>query len=165
MPQPTAQPTAQPTVPATRPTAELFHYDDRARLASYRRTAPRPPTAPAGAWLALVVSLTVMYAEWAFFPQDLQGQSDANWALGFMMISLAGALRILVGNPGRHLVAVAAILVAGVGFLLRAFLFTADPTWVLVYEGLCGALLLLGGLMSLAAPTLEAAPPPPERWD
>src|SRR6476659_6007667 len=78
------------------------HYHDRERLASYRRTAPRPPAARAGALITLLVGLTVLYAEWDFYPQTYQGQSDANWALGFMMLSPAGALRILMGNPGRH---------------------------------------------------------------
>ena len=106
-----------------------------------------------------MVTLTVLYAQWALFPQDAQGQSDADWALGFTIISMAGALRILVGNPGRHLVSVAAILVSGLGFVLRAFLVTGVPTWVLVYEGTCGVLLLLAGLMVLRSPVLEPDPP------
>ena len=167
-PAPAGAVTATPApaaTPATRATPEAFHYDDRARLASYRRTAPRPPAGQAGAWLVLLVTLTVLYAQWALFPQNARAQSDANWALGFAIISMGGALRILVGNPGRHLVSVAAILVSGVGLVLRAFLVTGGvDSWVLVYEGVCGALLLLGGLMVLRSPVLEPDPPATDPW-
>jgi len=135
-------------------------YHDRERLASYRRTAPRPPAARAGALITLLVGLTAMYAEWDFYPQTLQGQSDANWALGFMILSTAGALRILMGNPGRHLVAGAAILVSGLGFLYRAFLVTGDPSSTFAYEITCGVLLVLGALMALLSPDLTPEPPP-----
>ena len=79
-----------------RSTASPYH--DRERLASYRRTAPRPPAARAGALIVLLVGLTVVDAQWGFYPQSPQGQSNANWALGFMILSTAGALRILMGS-------------------------------------------------------------------
>ena len=134
------------------------HYHDRERLASYRRTAPRPPAARAGALIALLVGLSVLYAEWGFYPQSLEGQSDADWALGFMIISTAGALRILMGNPGRHLASGAAILVGGLGFLVRAFLFAEVPSNIFAYEATCGFLLVLAALMALLSPELTAEP-------
>src|SRR6478672_232344 len=137
-----------------------FHYHDRERLASYRRTAPRPPAARAGALITLLVGLTVLYAEWDFYPQTYQGQSDANWALGFMMLSTAGALRILMGNPGRHLASAAAILVSGVGFLYRAVLVSQNTTDLIVYEATCGVLLVTAALMALFSPELAPEPPP-----
>ena len=140
------------------------HYHDRERLASYRRTAPLPPMARAGAAIALLVGLSVMFAQWDFYPQTLQGQSDANWALGFMILSSAGALRILTGNPGRHLAAGAAILVSGLGFLYRAFLVTGDHGSTFAYEATCGVLLVLGALMVLFSPELEPEPPPRDPW-
>ena len=140
------------------------HYHDRERLASYRRTAPRPPAARAGALITLLVGLTVLYAEWDFYPQTAQGQSDANWAVGLMILSTAGALRVLMGNPGRHLAAGAAILVSGLGFLYRAFLVTGDHGSTFGYEVTCGVLLVLGALMVLFSPELEPEPPPPASW-
>ena len=140
------------------------HYHDRERLASYRRTAPRPPAARAGALITLLVGLTVVGAEWGFYPQSAQGQSDASWALGFMMLSTAGALRILVGNPGRHLVSAGAILVSGLGFLYRAVLVTQNTTVLTWYEATCGVLLVLGALMVLFSPELEPEPPPRDPW-
>lgn len=137
-----------------------FHFDDRARLASYRRAAPRPPAAPAGALIALVVGLSVVYAEWGFYPQTYQGQSDANWALGFMILSTAGALRILMGNPDRHLASGVAILVSGLGFLVRALLITHDPPDINAFEIICGTLLVLAALMTLLSPALTLEPAP-----
>ncbi|GAA2137755.1 hypothetical protein GCM10009844_05130 [Nocardioides koreensis] len=137
-----------------------FHYHDRERLASYRRTEPYPPMARAGAWLVLLVGLSVMYAEWDLYGQSAQNQSDANWALGFMILSTAGALRILVGAPGRHLPAGVAILVSGLGFLYRAFLVTGDASAVLAYEATCGVLLVVAALMVLLSPDLTGPPPP-----
>ena len=136
------------------------HYHDRERLASYRRTAPLPPMARAGAAIALLVGLSVLFAEWDFYPQTLQGQSDANWALGFMILSSAGALRILTGNPGRHLAAGVAILVSGLGFLFRAFLVDEVPSDIFAYELTCGVLLVLAALMALLSPELTPEPPP-----
>ena len=140
------------------------HYHDRERLASYRRTAPRPPAARGGALITLLVGLTVLYAEWDFYPQSSQAQSDANWALGFMMLSTGGALRVLMGNPGRHLAAGVAILVSGLGFLYRAFLVTGDHGSTFAYEATCGVLLVLGALMVLFSPELEPEPPPRDPW-
>lgn len=138
-----------------------YHFDDRARLASYRRTAPRPPAAPAGALIALLVGLSVVYAEWGFYPQTLRGQQDAMWALGFMILSTAGALRILMGNPGRHLPAGVAILVGGLGFLVRAVLFTPDTSWdIHAFEIVCGTLLVVAALMTLLSPVLTTEPSP-----
>ena len=137
-----------------------YHYDDRARLASYRRTAPRPPAAPAGAAIALLVCLTVMYAEWALYAQTLQGQSDATWALGFMIVSTGASLRILMGNPGRHVVSGAVILVSGVGLLFRALVVTRDSTFISAFEIASGALLVVAALMTLLSPTLEPESPP-----
>ena len=154
--------------PATRPAGtsgvEHFHYHDKERLASYRRTAPRPPGARAGALITLLVGLSVLYAEWDFYPQSAQGQSDANWALGFMILSTAGALRILMGNPGHHVVSGAAILVSGLGFLYRAFLVTDDHSSIFVFEITCGVLLVLGALMALFSPDLEPEPPAKDPW-
>ena len=67
-----------------------FHYDDRARMASYRRTAPRPPAAPAGAVIALLVGVMVVYSEWSLFAQGYQSQTEADWALGFIISRLPG---------------------------------------------------------------------------
>ena len=142
-----------------------FHFDDRARLASYRRSAPRPPAAPAGALIALVVGLSVVYAEWGLYPQTYQGQSDANWALGFMILSTAGALRILMGNPGRHLASGVAILVSGLGFLVRALLITRDHSDIYAFEIICGTLLVLAAVMTLLSPALTPEPSPgPDPW-
>jgi hypothetical protein len=138
----------------------VTHYHDKERLASYRRRAPRPPAARAGAFLTLLVTLSVLLAQWDLYGQSAQGQSDANWALGFTIISMGGALRILMGNPGRHLVAGGAILVSGLGFLVRAFLVTDNPSPVYVFEITCGALLVLGALMALLSPDLTPEPPP-----
>ena len=144
---------------------ELPHYSDRERIASYRRTAPRPPAAPAGAIITLLVGLAVLYAQWDLYPTTYQGQSDANWALLFMIVSTGAALRILMGNPGRHLVSVGAILVCGVGFVLRAFLIGGgEPTAVDAFEAVAGALLLLGGGLAAAWPALEVEAPPPPSW-
>ena len=145
-----------------RPTG--YHFDNRARMASYRRRAPRPPAAPAGALIALLVGLSVMYAEWGLYPQTYQAQSDATWALGFMILSTAGALHILMGNPGRHLASGVAILVSGLGFLYRAFLVTGDHGSTFAYEATCGVLLVLGALMVLFSPELEPEPPPRDPW-
>ena len=141
-----------------RPTC--YHFDDRARLASYRRRAPRPPAAPAGALIALLVGLSVMYAEWGLYPQTYQAQSDATWALGFMILSTAGALRILMGNPGRHLASGVAILVSGLGFLVRSLLITRDHSDTYAFEIICGTLLVLAALMTLMSPALTLEPPP-----
>ena len=140
------------------------HFHDRERLASYRRTAPRPPAARAGAFIVLLVGLTVLYAEWGFYPQSSQGQSDADWALGFMMLSTVGALRVLMGNPGRHLAAGVAILVSGLGFLYRAFLVTGDSSATFAYEVTCGVLLVVAALMALFSPELYAEPPASDPW-
>ena len=141
-----------------------FHYHDRERLASYRRTAPRPPMARAGAFITLLVAATAMYAQWDLYAQSAQGQSDANWALGFLILSTAGALRILVGSPGRHVPAGAAILVSGLGFLYRAFLVTGDPSAVFAFEVTCGVLLVLAALMALLSPELTPEPPASDPW-
>lgn len=150
--------------PATRPAAatgvERFHYDDKERLASYRRTAPRPPAARAGALITLLVAVSVLYAEWDLYSQSYQGQSDATWALGFAIVSLGAALRILMGNPGHHYIAGGAIFACGIGFLARALLITENPSPVYVFEIACGVLLLLGALMALLSPELEPEPPP-----
>lgn len=140
--------------------ASEFHYHDRERLASYRRTEPIPPLAQAGAFLTLLVGGSVLFAEWALYPQSSQGQSDDNWALGFLILSSAGALRILVGNPGRHMPSVAAILIAGLGFLFRAFLVTADPSPVYAFEITCGVLLVAAALMAWFSPADKVEPPP-----
>jgi hypothetical protein len=140
------------------PTA--FHYHDRERLASYRRTAPRPPAARAGAIITLLVGLSVLYAEWDLYPPTYQGQSDANWAIGFTIISMGGALRILVGNPGHHYIAGGGILVSGLGFLVRAFYVTRDPSATYVFEITCGVLLIVAALMALLSPELAPEPPP-----
>ena len=153
----------QDTTIEVRPTS--YHFDDRARLASYRRTAARPPAAPAGALIALLVGVSVVYAEWGLYPQTYQGQSDATWALGFMILSTAGALRILMGNPGRHLPSGVAILVSGLGFLVRPLLITRDPWDTYAFEIVCGTLLVLAALMTLLSPALTTeAPPGPDPW-
>jgi peptidoglycan/LPS O-acetylase OafA/YrhL len=142
----------------------VFHYHDKERLASYRRTAPRPPAARAGALLTLLVGLSVMYAEWDLYGQSDQAQSDADWAIAFLIISTAGALRILMGAPGRHLVAGGAILVSGLGFLVRAFYVTDNPSAIYVFEITCGVLLVMAALMALLSPDLTPEPPARDPW-
>ena len=141
-----------------RPTS--YHFDDRARLASYRRTAPRPPAAPAGALIALLVGLSVTYAEWALYPQNSQAQSDATWALGLMLLSTGGALRILIGNPGRHLPSGVAILISGLGLLVRPLLSTRESSAIDAFEIAAGVLLVLAALMTLLSPSLTPEQPP-----
>lgn len=138
------------------------YYSDRERIASYRRTAPRPPATLAGGIITLVVGLAVLNAQWALYPTTYQGQSDANWALLFMMVSTGAALRILMGNPGRHLISTAAIIACGVGFVLRGLLIGGgEPAAVDAFEVVCGALLLLGGGMAATWPALTVEPPAP----
>ena len=155
---------AAPTDSTVEVRSTASHYHDRERLASYRRTAPRPPAARAGALIVLLVGLTVVDAQWGFYPQSPQGQSNANWALGFMILSTAGALRILMGNPGRHRAAGVAILLSGLGFLYRALLVTGDLSATFAYELTCGVLLVLAALMALLSPELEPGPPAPDPW-
>lgn len=141
-----------------------LRYDDRTRLASYRRTAPRPPASQAGAWVVIIVGLCVVVAEWALYPQSIQGQQDANWALGFMILSTAGALRILYGNPGHHLAAAAVIIACGIGMLLRALLVGDSLTGLDGFEIGCGVLWLLGGVATLVSPMLSVERPRPSSW-
>jgi len=168
----TAEPSSPPrptTTPATRDAETQpevrrgpVHYDDRGRIASYRRTARRRPATQAGGIITLLVGLAVLNAQWALYPTTYQGQSDANWALLFMMVSTGAALRILVGNPGRHLFSVAAIMACGLGFVLRGLLIAGgEPAAVDAFEVVCGALLLLGGGLAAAWPALTPDPPAP----
>ena len=79
------------------------------------------------------------------------------------MLAAAAGMRILFGNPGRHLVSTALLLLSGVGLLLRAFLATHLIEGTAIAEGVCGALLLLAGVLALVSPATELEQLPTQR--
>lgn len=125
--------------------------------------APHPPLANLGAILVLLVGVFLLGAQWSLYPTGYQPQTNANWALGFAMLCSAGALRILFGEPGRHLLSTAAIVLSGVGLLLRAFLATHAIEATAVAEAVCGVLLLVAGVMALVSPATELEQLPTQR--
>ena len=127
---------------------------DQQREALIRQTheAPRPPMAQLGAIVVLLVSVFLLVAQWDVYPPGKTPQTNALWSLGFAILAGLAALRILVGQPGRHLPAALLILLSGVGLLLRAFLADHVIDATAIAEGVSGALVLLGGLAALLSP-------------
>ncbi|MFC4787238.1 hypothetical protein ACT8ZV_22365 [Nocardioides sp. MAHUQ-72] len=127
---------------------------DRRREALIRRThrAPRPPLAALGALVALVVAAFLLVAQWEIYPTGSEAQTNGLWALGFAIATAGGALRILVGQPGRHLASVVALLGSGVGLLLRALLAGHEVGATAISEEVCGGVLVACGLVALASP-------------
>jgi drug/metabolite transporter (DMT)-like permease len=127
---------------------------DAQREALVRRTheAPRPPMAQLGAIVVLVVSVFLLFAQWEVYPPGRTPQTNAVWSLGFAILAGLAALRILLGQPSRHLAASLLILLSGVGLLLRAFLADHVIDATAIAEGVSGALVLLGGVAALVSP-------------
>ncbi|NYD40515.1 hypothetical protein [Nocardioides panaciterrulae] len=127
---------------------------DRVRLLEEysSRNAPRPPLANAAAMVAALVGLFLLVAQWGLYPIGYVSQTNANWSLGFSILCSAGALRILFGQPGRHLLSTLVILLCGVGLVLRGFLANHEIGGTVGAEVACGVLLLLSGVVALASP-------------
>ena len=114
--------------------------------------APRPPMANAGAVIVVLVGVFLLFAQWDLYPIGHEAQTNANWALGFAILSSAGAMRILFGQPGRHLLSTFAILLCGVGLVLRGFLAGHEIGSTAGAEVVCGGLLLFSGILALVSP-------------
>ena len=119
--------------------------DERRReLVRESHDAPRPPLANLGAILVLTVAVFLLVAQWGLYPPGDTPQTNGLWSLGFAIVSAAAGLRIMLGQPGRHLPSVALLLVSGVGLLLRAFLADHAIAGTAIAEGVSGALVLVG---------------------
>ena len=129
---------------------------DEQREALIRRSqeAPRPPMAQLGAIVVLLVCVFLLVAQWEVYPPGKTPQTNALWSLGFAILAGLAAMRILLGQPGRHLAAALLILLCGVGLVLRAFLADHVIDATAIDEGVSGALVLLGGVAALVSPDL-----------
>ena len=127
--------------------------------------APRPPLADLGAILVLVVAVFLLAAQWGLYPPGHTPQVHGLWSLGFAVVSAAAALRVLLGQPGRHLPSVTLLLACGVGLLLLAFLSDHVIVGTAIAEGGCGALVLVGGILALASPATGVDQLPAQRAD
>ena len=140
--------------------------DERRReLIAASHTAPRPPLAQLGALMTLLVSVFLLVAQWEVYPMGAQSQTNGLWSLGFAILAGLGALRLLMGEPGRHLTASALILLSGAGLLLRAFLAAHETASTVAVEATCGVLLVIGGLMAFASPATSLRQLPSQRDD
>ena len=146
---------------AQRRTAEL---DVRRReLLRQSHESPRPPLAELGAVIVLTVAVFLLAAQWGLYPTGQEPQTNGLWSLGFAIVTAAAALRILLGQPGRHPAAVVLLLGSGVGLLLRATLAGHALAATAIAEGVCGALVLVGGLMALTSPATSTGQRPGRR--
>lgn len=127
--------------------------DERRRaLTSASHTAPRPPLARLGAIIVLVVALFLLVAQWELYPTGQTGQTNGLRDLGLAIVAGQAALRVLLGQPGRHLVSSMLLVLAGVALVFGAWLAAHDVTATLAAEATCGTLLVLSGAMSLGSP-------------
>ena len=114
--------------------------------------APRPPLAQLGAIVILLVSVFLLFAQWEIYPLGQTGQDNGLRALGAAVLGGLAALRILLGQPGRHAAACGLALVAGAGLLLQAFLLDHEVSRTVVVEATCGVLVVLAAVMALVSP-------------
>lgn len=124
----------------------------REALIAASHEAPRPPLAQLGAILVLLVAVFLLVAQWKVYPLGAQSQTNGLWSLGSAIVAGLAGLRIVVGQPGRHLPSALLIVLAGGGLVPRASLATHETAATAITEGVCGVLLLLGGAIALASP-------------
>lgn len=143
------------------PQAQQKSHDlDRQREELIRRTheAPRPPLAPMGAAVALLVAVFLLVAQWELYPIGKLPQTNANWSLGFAVLAGLAALRLLGAQRGRHPLAALLVVASGAGLLLRAFLASHETGSTTAAEATCGVLLVLSGLAAATSPDRESSP-------
>ncbi len=127
--------------------------DERRRsMISAREETGRPPLAPIGAGLLVLVSVCVLVGQWTIYPIGQTGQDNALRDLAFGIVAGLAGMRILVAHPGRHLVAAGAGLLAGLGLLLVAVLADHTVTRTLVWEVVGGGFALIGAALCLVSP-------------
>jgi peptidoglycan/LPS O-acetylase OafA/YrhL len=118
--------------------------NDRTRAleaAATRRPPPRWSLA-AGALLMLAVAVLTA-AQWELVAPTTAGRDNSFRDTGLaILLGLAG-LRMLTSRGGRHRVATAVALLAGLGLVLAALLTGHDRTGLAVVEAACGALAVL----------------------
>lgn len=132
---------------------------DRQREALIRATheAPRPPMAPLGGMVLLLVAVFLLAAQWAIYPPGSTSQNNAVRSLAVAIIAAATGLRILVGRPGAHRVATVLALLAGVALVVNSFLAHHQIGDTVIAEAVCGILVVLSAAVALASP-LPAEP-------
>lgn len=122
------------------------------RVLAARERTSRPPLAPIGAGLLILVGVILMFAQWALFPTGVAGQDNGLRDLIFGMIGALAGMRVLVAQPGPHPIAGGVGLVCGLILLLGAFLAGHRIGGTEVVVGMCGVFAIAGALACLLSP-------------
>lgn len=123
----------------------------RRRLESAAMMSPRPgPTRPAG-WLLLLIAVFLTVAQWALYPLERPGQTNAVRALGAAIVLALTGMRLIsaVSRPPR--VAALVCIVVGLALLANAVFAEHDVDATAASEGVCGALAVVAGAVVLVA--------------
>lgn len=121
----------------------------RRRIPAATVRTHRPPPAPLGEVLLLIVAAFLLGAQWTLYPFNQTEQDNALRDLGCGIAAALAGLRILVGRPGRHGVAVAGAVLSGLALLLAGLVATHSAPVITVVEAATGATVLMGALLCI----------------
>lgn len=130
---------------------------ERRRILAARSRTPSPPWAPIGAALAIIVAAYIWVAQWTLYPIGQTGQDNALRDLGWAILAGLASIRILAGQPSRHLVATGVIGLAGTALVLEALLASHSSSVISASEGICGVTLIGAALVCSLSPARRPA--------
>lgn len=121
--------------------------ETRERLVATSQDTPAPQLLPIGSVLVLTVCIWLLVAQWSVYPASATGQHNALRDLGIAIVLALTALRLMLAGP--RLWASLVIVAGGCALVVFGSVMRHDSTATAVSEVTCGAIALLGAVLTL----------------